>query len=212
MKRISIKGLADFMAANDAKRRTIIRRFKYPREDEAFAMIKYYQEARDAIAAHHSGGHDAAWLHRLGDQLDAFAASVTGQTTTRIRHNARAIHAYATTFADRRFEVLAVPKLRLSYSGVTISVVPDLRVRENSDEKIIKLEFGKDQPAEREIKVMSQVLFEAARVGGLQIPARSVLYLDVSRGTEHRGARLGAQLARDLEAACETISDIWDRI
>ena len=175
-------------------------------------MIKYYQEARDAIAAHHSRGHDAAWLHNLGDQLDAFAASVTGQTRTRISHNARAIHAYAAHFANRSFEVLAVPRLRLAYSGVTISVVPDLRVRERVEDKIIKFEFSKDQPEDREIKVMSQVLFEAARVGGLQIPARSVLYLDVSRGAEHHGARLGAQLARDIEAACETISDIWDRI
>jgi hypothetical protein len=115
-------------------------------------------------------------------------------------------------FANRRFEVLPAPTLRLTYSGVTVSAVPDLRVRERSEEKIIKLEFGKDQPADREIKVMSQVLFEAARVGGLQIPARSVLYIDVARGAEHRGARLGAQLARDVEAACETISDIWDRI
>jgi hypothetical protein len=98
MKRISVKGLADFIAANDARRRTIVRRFKYPREDEAFAMIKYYQEARDAITAYHSGNHDAAWLRNLGNQLDAFAASVTGQTRTRIRHNARAIHAYATHF------------------------------------------------------------------------------------------------------------------
>jgi len=184
------------MAANDARRRTIVRRFKYPREAEAFAMIKYHQEARDAITAYHSGNHDAAWLRSLGDQLDAFAASVTSPTRTRIRHNARAIHAYANHFANREFEVLPAPKLRLAYIGVTISVVPDLRVRERSEEKIIKLEFGKDQPSDREMKVVSQVLFEAARVGGLQMPARSVLYLDVARGAEHREARLGAQLAR----------------
>jgi hypothetical protein len=212
MKRISVKGLAEFMAANDAKRRTVVRRFKYPREDEAFAMIKYYQEARDAISAYHSGKRDSTWLHNVANQLEAVARSVTGHSRTRVRHNARAVHAYATNFAGREFEVLTTPRLRLNYSGVTISVVPDLRVREQSQDKIIKLEFGKDAPAEREIKVMSQILFEAARLGGLQIPARSVLYLDVARGAEHRGARLGAQLANDIEAACETISDIWDRI
>lgn len=212
MKRISVKGLADFMSAGEAKRRTIVRQFKYPKEEDASAKILYYRKARATIEAYRAGKRDPSWLEDRADQLEVFAGGLTGSSRTLHRNNVRAIRDYAQNFAHRRFVPSSVPRLRLDYGGVHVSVIPDLRATEAGKDKIVKLEFAKNPPTDLEVNVISQLLFEAAQAAGLGMPASSVLYLDVARGAEHRGARVGSRMKTNIVAACETFSNIWDRI
>lgn len=212
VKKLSLKGLADYMAASPTKQRTILRQFKYPSEDEARAKIVYYRETRDRITAYHRSVHPRAWLDEQAAALEALAAASMGRTKTRLRHNGRALRAYASHFAHRKFKVLEEVFVGLSFSDVLITVVPDLHVREGTKEKLIKLEFSVDAPDEREIQVISQGLLEAAEQAHMGLPASSVVYLDVQRGEEHRGARMGSRVRRDIESACLSISAIWDSL
>ena len=212
MKQISVKGLADFMAAGPSKQRTIIRRYKYPTEDEARAMRTYYREAKDVVEAHHRRGGDSTWLIDEAARLESLAGYLEGQSRTRLRHNVRGLRAYGANFAMRPFEILPGIKAPLTFGDIRISVVPDLHVREGRNEKVIKLEFGVDGPSETEVKVISQLMFEAVHAAGLPLPAAGVLYLDIQRGKEHRGARAGSRMKSEIEAACKTISNIWDSI
>jgi hypothetical protein len=148
MKQISVKGLADFMGANPARQRTIIRQFKYPKDDEARAKIVYYREARDAIEAYHRRGHDPVWLEEQAKRLDGIAAGLTGRSRTRLAHNARGVRAYSRHFSARQFRPVEDLKLHLAYADVRVTVIPDLHVREGKDEKIVKLEFSVDSPTE----------------------------------------------------------------
>jgi hypothetical protein len=122
------------------------------------------------------------------------------------------VRAYATHFAERRFEVLPELRLMLRFGDVEVSVFPELHVREGKREKIVKLEFSATPPELNRIRVISQAMFEAAEVAGLGISSSQVLYLDVPRGNEHRGARLGARMRNDIEATCQIISAIWDTL
>ncbi len=212
MKQISIKGLAEFMAAGPSKQRTVVRRYKYPREDEARAMRIYYREARDVVEAHHRRGNGSSWLLDEATRLATLSDYLTGRSRTRLRHNVRGLRAYEAHFAGRPFEVLRGISAPLIFGDVRISVVPDLHVREGKNERVIKLEFGVNPPSDSEVKVISQLMFEAVHKAGLPLPAAGVLYLDVQRGKEHRGARAGSRMKSDIEAACKTISNIWDSI
>ena len=212
MKQISVKGLAEFMSASPSKQRTIVRRYKYPKEDEARAMRIYYREAKEVVEAHHRRGQGPDWLLEEAARLTTLSDFLEGPSRTRLRHNVRGLRAYAAHFAARPFEILKGVSAPLTFGDVRISVVPDLHVREGKNEKVIKLEFGVEPPSETEVKVISQLMFEAVLVSGLPLPAAGVLYLDVERGKEHRGARAGSRMKRDIEAACKTISDIWDSI
>lgn len=212
MKQISVKGLADFMAAGPSAQRTIIRRYKYPKEDEARAMRVYYREAKEVVEAHHKRAGDSGWLLEEASRLETLASYLSGPKRTRLRHNVRCLRAYEANFAKRSFEVLPTVSAPLTFGDIRISVVPDLHVREGKNEKVIKLEFGVDAPEETEVKVISQLMFEAVHAAGLPLPAAGVLYLDVQRGKEHRGARAGSRMKSDIEATCKTISDIWEKI
>lgn len=200
------------MTASAGRQRTIIRQHKYPNDDEAAAPRLYYQPARDRIVRYHRQGHKVAWLLAQAEALDEKAGGGPDRAAVRLRHNANALRAYAQNFGDRRFEILSPLKLSLQYSDVRISAAPDLHVRENGTEKIIKLDFGAKEQAPEIIKVISQGMFEAARLGGHEFTTKDVLYLDVMRGRSHRGARLGARLGGDIEATCLNISAIWETL
>ncbi len=212
MKKLSLRGLADYMTASAAKQRTILRQYKYPAEDEAHAKILYYREARDRIAASHRAAHESPWLIDQADQLSILASSSSGRTKTRLKHNARAMRSYAKHFRGRRFELLKDLKLRLQIGDVAISAYPDLHVIEKEQEKLIKLDFGVDEPTNELIKIVSQVFLEAANDNGMGLPNAGVLYLDVTRGSQHRGARIGSRMRKNVEASCRNISAIWDGI
>lgn len=212
MKQISVKGLAEFTGASPSQQRTIVRRYKYPKEDEARAMRIYYREVRDVVEAHHRRGNGPGWLLEEAARLATLSDFLEGRSRTRLRHNVRGLRAYAAHFAVRPFEVLRGVSAPMTFGDVRISVVPDLHVREGKNEKVVKLEFGVNPPSDTEVKVISQVMFEAVHAAGLPLPAAGVLYLDVQRGKEHRGARAGSRMKSDIEAACKTISNIWDSI
>lgn len=209
MIKISVSGLADFMTARPARQRTILRHYKYPDLDAARAKIAYYRDARDRIAAFHKGDHDKPWLLGHASQLDLLASLTGGASGRRMGHNATALRRYATHFAERRFRPLSDIQMDWVLEGVRVSVHPDLHVVERKKEKIIKLEFGRNEPSRDTVRIISQAMYEAARGHIADVTSSSVLYLDVRRGVEHKGARAGSRVLRDIEATCKTIGEIW---
>jgi len=212
MKRISLKGLADFMTSTAVRQRSILRQYKYPQEDEARAKILYYRDARDRIAAFHRSEHPAPWLEEQASQLSSLAAISIGTTKGRLQHNARGLRAYAANFSTRRLELLPDVTCFLTYGDVTVSVRPDLHVRERGREKLIKLEFATEAPPPRLLRIITQSMFEAAELSGMALPTSSILCFDVPRGQEVRGARVGSRMRRELQAVCANISSIWDTV
>lgn len=211
-KRMSVHGLADFMVAKHARQREIVREHKYPDEDDARARIPYYREARERITAFHAGGLPSQWLLDQAASLHALAQTSARTTATRQRQNATILRSYAQHFANRRFQVLDRVKFEIQFGEIQISVFPDLQVREKGSTKLIKLGFNSDTPEPGFISVIAQTMFEAARLQRPRLTSSAVLFLDVRRGREHRGARLGSRTRSNIIAACETISDIWDRL
>ncbi len=208
---ITLKGLAKFMTATPANQRKILKDFKYPKE-EGYAQALYYREARDLIYSLYKHNHPSAWLAERATQLRGLATATGGQSGGRLSHNARGVDQYLAHFSGRRFEVLKDLDLSVSLSGVRIKINPDLHVREGGKEKIIKLEFSAREPEERLVRIVCQTMFEGASANGHPLTASCVLYLDVPRGAEHRGARAGARMRAEIDAACQNIASLWDRI
>lgn len=206
--RITVKGLADFMTGSAAKQRKVVRDFKYP-DPEGRARAVYYSDARRAVMRFHAAANDMGVLAGTAARLSRRSAEARGHTRQRLGDNASAIVAYASHFAERAYEILGSPRLRLEYGPVVVAVTPDLYVQERRREKILKVEFTKPVPSDRMVKIITQAMFEAVEQAGMGLGPSNVLYVDVRRGLIHKGARIRARLARDIEAACETIADIW---
>lgn len=212
MKKISLKGFAQIMLASPSRQRTLLRYHKYPSEDEPRARILYYRDARDRISAYHSLEYESDWLLQEARALELLASVSSGARRTRLNHNGRGLRAYARRFSSRKFEVLEDLLLTLEFGDVRITVRPDLHIVEGKREKIIKLEFGVSEPSADEVKIISQAMYEAADQVGMGLTAASILYFDVPRGAQHKGARLGSRRRADIEATCQIIDAIWGTI
>jgi hypothetical protein len=210
--KLSVKGLAKYMTSSPANQRRVLRQFKFPREDEPFAMRLYYRDACDRIRAYHKNEHDPEWLDEKADEFTGLAAVHSGSTAVRLRNNGRALRQYGQHFGHRPFEVIGEVPMTFEHANVRVTAGPDLFVRERGKVKAIKFDFSSGASSPEVVKVVSQCMYEAARGHIPGLSSTSILYLDVSRGLEHRGARAGARMLGEIHAACETISAVWDGI
>jgi hypothetical protein len=211
MIKIGVKGLAKFMTASAAGQRKVLRDYKFPNE-EGTAQAAYYREARDLVAEYHRRGHSPDWLRDKATVLQTTAVQLGGRVATRLRHNARSLVEYATHFTSQQYVILPERKFYVTFGDVRVSILPDLHVREKNRERFVKLEFSKDAPDDPTIKIVSQVMFEAAISAKITTTSSDILYVDVARGAAHKGARAGSRMRTEIEAACANITAMWDSI
>lgn len=211
--RLTVKGLAKYVAASPAMQRRILQEFKYPTADEPFAMRLYYREALDLLRTYIGNEYPREWLLKRVIELAMPGEHNSPAGNRRRRRNAEALLLCGQHFRSTPAELLPCPRVALSFYQVTISVVPDLVVRDRKGRlRVMKLQLGGTKLAEGSIKVVSQCLLEAALQHGLELSPASALYVDLPRNVTHSASKAGKRVLRDIEAACETISQIWDSI
>lgn len=214
-KAITLNGLAKFMLAPAAHQWQIVAEYKHPKAREPQAMKRYYYEAEQGIKALHRDKHGPGWLTAQAGVLRTTASGAVQQTRSRLEHNARVLEQYDVHFSGRPFDLLKREKWTLTYGDVTVKVRPHMVVDEgkrSKKEKAVLLWMPEKAPEPLRAKILTQGLFEASTAAGKGYTSSCALLLDVQHGQEERGARLGARLSRDMRAACQTISAIWDQI
>jgi len=212
MIKLTLKGLAKYIAASPATQRRILQDFKYPSADEPFAMRLYYREATDCLKDYIANRRSSDWLRERSNQLAAAKEGDSPAGARRRRQNAEAVLLYEKHFGERQLEILSTPRFRLTFDDVSVSVVPDLLLREGSKTKLVKLQFGGKRLPTPGIAVITQSLVVAANSGGWEVAPSSVIYVDLPRGDAHTAPRAGKRILRDIRAACQTISQIWESI
>ena len=209
--KITLTGLAKYIASSPAPQRKILQDHKFPASDEAFAMRVYYREATDVLKDFIDRHESKEWLRQQALALRVPRPEQTPKGVARLERNAAAVMWLDNYFGGRKLERLDCPRFRLTYSNVSISVVPHLYVRDGSKMKLIKLQFGGKALPEQAVKVITQCMLEGARSQGLELAPSSVIYIDLPRNVVHT-ARTGKKTLNDIKAACETISLVWDSI
>lgn len=211
MIRITAKGLAKYMTSGDARKRKILRDYKFP-DPEGAVQSKYYAEARRVIEQYHGGGNDASIIVSAVDELNTKAAREQGRKHDRLRNNIRALESYLSNFGKRKLTILPTPDVKFTHGQVLVSAYPDLYVKDGDRHKIIKLDLGKDHPKPEMIRIVLQVTYAAAQSANLPVLPKDVIYVEVEHGTQHRGVTKRSRLQKDIEAACQTIEDVWPKL
>jgi len=211
---ISVNGLAKFMTSSEATRRRLLRDYKFPfnKDGSKKPQIVRYSEARAAIRDYHESGNNAATIVTAIEKLIAKKQKNPDKDAARINDNIRALQTYLEHFSNRKFTVLETPKPKYVHGEVAVSAFPDLYVDEEGSKKLIKLDFSETKPDEELVEIMLKVMHEAAYASNLPVLAGNVIYLDITRKTQHNGKKLNKQLKKNIDAACETIADIWPKL
>jgi hypothetical protein len=211
---ISVTGLAKFMRANALRQRSLLRDYKFPftADGRRKPQIVRYSEARTAIKKYHSAGNDITVLIQAVEDLVKKGAENPEKDQARIEDNIRAVKTYMKYFSENKFTVLETPRPKYVHGEVVVSALPDLYVDEGGTRKLIKLDFNRTRPLAGEVDIILKVMHEAAMHDELEVKPANVIYLDVTRQEHYNGAKLNKRLKREIDAACETIEDIWPRL
>jgi hypothetical protein len=212
--RISVNGLAEFMKAGSSRQRAMLRNYKYQldRQGNKRPQIVRYSEARAAIKKYHGSGNDVGLLLAAVLSLQKKEAGHPEKDAGRLRDNIRAIQAYATHFAKSSFQIIDNPRPVYRRGPVEVSATPDLYVDDLGTTKLVKLHFSVREPDEELISIVLKVMYEAAIGMGITVRPKDVIYLDIGRNRHFTGAKLNKRLKSDIDAACDTIADIWPRV
>jgi hypothetical protein len=212
--KISVAGLAKFMNATSFRQRRLLRDYKFPfnKDGTRKPQIVRYSEARATIQKYHQSENDVTVLLDAVEALKKKAADHPEKDQSRIQDNIRAIRTYMKYFQRNDFTVLANPRPKYVHGDVYVSTTPDLYVDEKGVKKLIKLDFSATAPKDEVVSIVLRVMHEAAMIDELGVKPADVIYLDVSRQRQFTGKKLNKQLKRDIDAACETIEDIWPRV
>jgi hypothetical protein len=212
--KISVSGLAKFMKATSATQRTLLRNYKFPftPTGERRPQIVRYSEARSAITKYHESNNDITVLITAIEALAKKESEHPEKDASRIHDNIRALKTYMAHFSKNHFTVLENPKPKYTHGEVIVSTAPDLFVDEEGMKKLIKLDFNAIKPDEEVIQIVLKVMHEASYLSDLGVQPKDVVYLDVSRQAQFTGAKLNKRLKKEIDAACDTIADIWPKI
>ncbi len=202
------------MNATSFRQRRLLRDYKFPfnKDGTKKPQIVRYSEARATIQKYHQSDNDVTVLLEAVEALKKKASDNPDKDQHRIEDNIRAINAYMKHFQDNKFTVLDNPRPKYVHGDVFVSATPDLYVDEKGTKKLIKLDFSSTAPKEEVVSIILKVMHEAAMVEQLGVKPSDVVYLDVSRQQQFTGKKLNKRLKQDIDAACETIEDIWPRV
>src|SRR5688572_79173 len=110
MIKLTLKGLAKYVASSPAAQRKILQDFKYPAEDEPFAMMVYELEALDCLKEYVENRHSSEWLRQQAVQHTATRERQSVTSARRLGQNAQAVLLYEKHFGGKELEILQTPK------------------------------------------------------------------------------------------------------
>ncbi|MBT9444413.1 MAG: hypothetical protein IV086_01800 [Hyphomonadaceae bacterium] len=213
--------LADFMAASDISRGTIIRKAKY----QPLAPIVQHDEAKPIVSNFLRGaGGDVAILSGKAQTIrDRLADSDFDRL--RFDYNADYIDRFATTFD--KFEMpkadfLPGKSLTLGLNGVKVPVEVNLRLRRLTTTNKVRvgiaaLRYAKGKALSPEVAhwhaaLLYGALGEIGSDDGAEAELKLCLALDVWTGTTHAAPGDSITRFKNMKAACTGIVERWPNI
>ncbi len=220
---ISARFLADYMAASDQARRTVLRGCKY----RAIARIVQHDDAKLAISKYFLGDlNDPNILHAESDYIrQKLADGDFDQDCNDINAD------YVARFAEV-VESITLPKgaswdaakpiAAQNINGVRVTFVPDLLVRRVNKKNTVKrgammLRYKKGKALNDEVAAFqSSIAHGLMCMQGIdpdeEIDRQLCLTLDAYSGILHEAPTNSVSRFNNTKAACATIADAWDNI
>ncbi|WP_374468385.1 hypothetical protein [Phenylobacterium sp.] len=220
---MSIRTLADYMAASDRARRTVVRGCKF----RPIARVVQHDEAKLAIASYLLSGASDPWaLSARADYIrnkhseDQFEADLN-------QHNADYLDRFSSVAENTHFPKGAELRGATSYAalnlnGVRVTFRPDLMVRRLTKMNVARvgalmLRYQKGQKlplkvAEYQSAAIHGVLAMHGVEPGEEVDKALCLILDAYTGTIFSAPGNAVTLFNNMKAACATISEGWQNI
>lgn len=220
---MSTRSLADYMAASDQARRSVLRACKY----RAIARIVQHDDAKLAVSKYMLNGSnephilvaEAEYIRNklADDQFDKDCNDINADYVVRFSEVVENIQ-----LPKGAYWLAGEPFAAKSINGVRVTFSPSLLVARPGRKNVTKrgalmLRYQKDTPLKPEIGAYQSAtvygLLEQYGVGNDEEVDRSIcLTMDAQTGILHPAPSNAVTRFNNTKAACATISEAWDNI
>src|SRR5260370_24296512 len=166
------------MTSGSMGERNVLKNFKFP-DPEGGIQALYYSEARQTIEEFHESGNNPSSIVGEVKKLTEKAYQANPKSRIRIEHNIRALRQYLRIFGGLLFKVIETHKLAFVHGDVSIGATPDFCVKHKGVKKLVKLDLGTKPAEPKVVKIILQVIYEAAKGSIPNLKPSDVLYVDV---------------------------------
>jgi hypothetical protein len=208
---LPVSCLAEYITKGDRSPESVLRPYKFRRNGEGIARILFRPPVLTVIRRYFKLNKDAAVLEdALADwHIRADATAKKGQRS-KLRSNISALTLFRVRYAHREFEILPAHKISYQIGQIVFTASPDLWVKENGQEHLIKIGFGKRSRSY--IDILLTVMRRAALAHHHRIRPRNAVYLSVLTGEELASRFAYRELALTLTAAAFDIAKVWPKV
>lgn len=219
---LNIRYLADYMAAGDQRRRSVLRDCKYRSTARMIQHIDAKLVVRNFI---HSGGENLEGLLEKAEAIEKKLATDQFEEDVN-KHNADYIRRFYKAYPDVKFPKCEIQQggnyVDIDIEGVNVRFDPALRLtRLTKTNKVrcgaIMLRYQKGQPLAQAVADYQS----AAMLGVLKIihdkdaeePEGGLcITLDAYSGAAHRAPGNAVYLFNQIKGACATIAENWPAV
>jgi hypothetical protein len=208
---LPVSCLAEYATRGGRSPESVLRPYKFRKTGEGIARILFRPPVVTVIRKYFRLNRDATVFEdALADwHIRADATAKKGQRS-KLHSNISALTLFRLRYAHREFEILPAHKISYQIGQIVFTASPDLWVKENGQEHLIKIGFGKRSRSY--IDILLAVMRRAALAHHHRIRPRNAVYLSVLTGEELVSRFAYRDLALTLTAAASEIAKAWPKV
>jgi len=208
---LPVSCLAEYVSKGGRSPESVLRPYKFRASGEGLARIVFHPPVVTIIRKHYKLNRDSKVFDsaRADWQKRADATEKKGQRA-KLHSNIAALDLFRLQYKDRDFEVLPIHRISCRIGEIIFTAPPDLWVKENGQEHLIKIGFGKKKRSY--IDALLVVMRRAALTHHHRIRPHNAVYLNVLTGEELVSRFSYRELVLTLTAAAREIAEIWPKV
>jgi len=208
---LPVSCLAAFVAKGGRSPESILRPYKFKENAEGRARIICHPPAIALIRKFYKLGKDVKVLDSATTEWRRKAGATENKSVhARLLSNIVAIDSFRLHFADKDLEVLPIHRISCQVGQIVFAASPDLWVRENGEERLIRIGFGRKDRSY--IDTLLIIMRRAAIICGHNILPQNTVYLHASTGHELVSRFSYESMVLTLTAAAREIAETWPKV
>jgi hypothetical protein len=208
---LSVSCLAEYITRGNRSPESILRPYKFKDLGEGRARIVFHPPVLTVIRRFYKSNRDAKVISAAIADWESKADKTDKKSVrSKLHSNIKGLRLFLSRYENREFESLPGRKISCLIEQLVFNASPDLWVRANGRELLIKVGFGKK--GRSYVDVVLAVMRRAALMHGYRVRQREALYLNLRTGEEMFPRFSYKQIAVTLSTAARQIERIWPRV
>jgi hypothetical protein len=211
IRQLPVSCLAEFVTKGRRSPESVLRPYKFRTRGEGRARIVFYPPVVAVIRKYFKLHRDLGVFESAAAKWQSRADATDKKALrSRLHSDIAALNLFRLRYKDRNLQVLPIHRISCQIGQIVFTAPPDLWVKENGQEHLIKIGFGKKKRSY--IDTLLVVMRRAALIHHHRIRPSNAVYLDVLTGEELVSRFAYRELVLTLTAAAHEIAETWPRV